>query len=451
MHGSIKSYACSFRTVVFITLLGFSTFLSADDSCSSATDKMEEAFASWVSGDSELSAPSVIYRLERPGGVVVEENAFGTVRSGGQPISVNTPFYIASMSKTMVAATTLKLMQRNGIGLDTKLGELGLFSDAVIEKLHVYKGQSFGYQLTLRHLLNHSSGMKDYLLDDRDGIGADSESGSQPGSLAMAWFLQLPAYSACINTTDECLPGTVLQEMYPGRPWTHWDAAAWQADPQDRDAGLLNYYLAEMAGTALFEPGKGWHYSDTNFMILGLLVEKLTGLPLGQALAVELFQPLGMKHSWQSHSGVSPAEKSPQAADIDVLGYRVLALNADMSWDWGGGGVVSTVADLTIFIRALMEGRIVSDPVLMKELQRLSPTLEDAQGLARGYGLGLGYIRDSAAGSLFGHTGAWGSLMFYLPELDMTMAATINKAADGHLHQELSRYLTNAARACHEN
>ena len=205
-----------------------------------------------------------------------------------------------------------------------------------------------------------------------------------------------------------------------------------------------------MAGSALFEPGNGWHYSDTNFMILGLLVENLTGLPLGQALAVELFQPLGMKHSWQSHSGVLPAVKSSQAADIDVLGYRLLALNADMSWDWGGGGVVSTAADLTIFIRALMEGRIVSDPLLMNELQHLSPTKEDAQGLARGYGLGLGYIRDSAAGELYGHSGAWGSVMFYLPELDMTMAATTNKAADNQLHQELIRHLTNTARACHE-
>ena len=437
-----------FRICLLALLLTTSKLYAGEDMCGTAIGQMEGTLTSWVSGDAEQLVPSVIYRLEQPGSAVLKENAFGLVIKGGQAVAAQTPFYIASMSKTMVASVVLKIMERKNIALDTPLGQLDMFTDDMLERLHVYEGKSYGSRITVRQLLRHTSGLKDYLLDDRSGIGADSEMGFRPGSLIGAWFPQIGEYADCISGSAECPEGTDPKNFYPGRQWAQWSPRAWQADPDNRDAGLLNFYLAVMADSALFVPGSARHYSDTNYMILGLVIEHLTGKNLGEALVSELFQPLGMEHSWLSYSGVGPLSDTPEAADFDAAGFMLLSLNADTSWDWGGGGVVSTARDLTIFVRALMQGRIFSKTETNEALKQLIPTLEDEKGIARGYGLGVRYIRDSEAGELWGHTGAWGSIMFYAPVLDIAMAATINKGLAHGMQDQLTHLLATAAGAC---
>ncbi len=437
-----------FTACLLTTLLTTSQLSAGEDACGAAIGQMEEVLVSWVSDNAEQSVPSAIYRLEGPGGAGLKENAFGLVKNGGQAVSTQTPFYIASMSKTMVAAVLLKIMERKNMGLDMPLGQLDLFTGDVLEQLHVFKGESFGSRITIRQLLRHTSGLKDYLLDDRDGTGSDSEVGFQPGSLIGAWFPQIGEYAKCISGAADCGEGVRPENFYPGRHWAHWSPEAWRVDPDNRDAGLLNFYLAEMADSALFVPGSARHYSDTNYMILGLMIEHLTGNTLGEELISELFRPLGMKHSWLSYSGLDPLSDTSEAADFDAAGFKLLSLNADTSWDWGGGGIVSTARDLTIFVRALMQGRIFLKPGTVKALKQLVPTLKDDNGVARGYGLGVRYIRDSKAGELWGHTGAWGSLMFYAPELDIAMAATINKGLAHGMQSQLTHLLAGAANAC---
>ena len=433
---------------LFAFLLVTPSISVGEDVCGAAISQMEETIESWVSAGAEPLAPSVIYRLDGPDGVLQKENAFGLLASDGQPASARTPYFIASMSKTMVAAVVLKITERENISLDTSLGRLVAFSKDMLDQMHIFEEQSFGSQITIRQLLNHSSGLKDYLLDDRNGTGAKSENGFMPGSLIGTWFTQLGEYARCVSKSTDCPVGTDTRSLYPGRQWAHWNRQAWLDDPDNREAGLMNFYLAEMAGSALFEPGSARHYSDTNYLILGLIIEHLTGKRLGEALLTELFQPLGMDNSWLSYSGVDPLAGVQQAADFDAGGFMLLSLNANMSWDWGGGGVVSTARDQTVFMRALIQGQIFTKPETVNALKQLIPTQEDEEGVARGYGLGVGYTRDSEAGELWGHSGAWGSIMLYAPVHDMAMAATVNRALASDMQNQLTQYLAAAASAC---
>jgi D-alanyl-D-alanine carboxypeptidase len=147
---------------------------------------------------------------------------------------------------------------------------------------------------------------------------------------------------------------------------------------------------------ALFVPGTNWAYSNTGYVLLGLVVEKITGQTIGEALRMRIFEPLGPRET-SFPTGIEMPEPFAHGY-AGFLGNTLLDLTALMhpSWGYAAAQIVSTAADVTTFFSALMKGRVVSAPLL-----RQMKTHSDSSGT---YGLGL-RLSFTSCGRAFGHEG----------------------------------------------
>jgi D-alanyl-D-alanine carboxypeptidase len=261
----------------------------------------------------------------------------------------------------------------------------------------------YGAGITLRHLLTHTAGLRDAMVDDTDRIG-----GPAPGSLI----------------------GRLMgEDGDPARPWVPWDPSR----PDDPDAGLINFFLnSGIAGAALGPPGQAFHYSDTGYVLLGLVLQRVDARPLHEQLREEIFEPLGLHDSYLAYRDDPPglgAARRPEA-DCWAEGTPCLSAGVNLSFDWAGGGVVATARDLIAFLRALLGGRLFDRPETLQVLLdwQVPAGLEPPRS-----GVGLGLFRvQSPCGPLIGHSGAWGAKMFFAPDLDLYLAGTTNQSASPH-------------------
>jgi D-alanyl-D-alanine carboxypeptidase len=147
----------------------------------------------------------------------------------------------------------------------------------------------------------------------------------------------------------------------------------------------------------LFAPGAGWSYSNTGYVLLGLIIEEATGTSLGRQLKARLFGPLGLHHT-------SFPTTDPRIAGRHAHGYLLDGTPQDVtgispSWAWAAGAMVSTVEDVARFYRALLGGRL-----LPARLLRAMQTTVDAESGLR-YGLGLFAVELPCGGTVWGHEG----------------------------------------------
>ncbi|MEU9702412.1 serine hydrolase domain-containing protein [Streptomyces sp. NPDC047981] len=163
---------------------------------------------------------------------------------------------------------------------------------------------------------------------------------------------------------------------------------------------LVDLSLSEPRTT---EPGVAYKYSNANFVVVGMLIEKLTGKPVAQEYERRIFKPLGLRNT----SYVHPDTK---IAGLQVRGYLhpdeaggalVDSTEQTVSWAQSAGAVISTPADLNTFTGALMRGRLLS-PRMLEAMTTVTPT--DATN-TRFYGLGLRRYDLSCGTQVFGHTG----------------------------------------------
>ena len=248
-------------------------------------------------------------------------------------------FRIGSITKTFVATVVLQLVGEGRLRLDEPVAR------------HLPGLLAGGDRITVRQLLNHTSGLPDYAGD------------------------------------PELFAGIVENRVWEPRELV----ALAQKHPQ------------------LFPPGSAWSYSNTNYIVAGRLVEAVTGRPLGRELDRRIFTPLRLDHTsfpartahltgYHAHGYLSP-EPVPtvDGPRLDVTGYNP-------SHAWAAGAIVSNAVDLSTFFRTLLEGRLLS-PRLLREMQTTvaqDPT--DPASTFR-YGLGLERINDPC-GANWGHRGS---------------------------------------------
>ncbi len=343
-----------------------------------------------------------IVRLETADSKLIWTGACGRARANSAaPITPSYRFHTASVTKTMTAALILQLAEDGAFGIagvDVRLAELGIFASEIIERLHRRGGVSRGGAITLRHLLTHTSGLRDAMVDDASQIG-----GPAPDSLIGRLFAG----------------GDVT------RRWEPWDAAR----PTNADAGVINFFLAQGIGDApLSAPGTAFHYSDTGFVILALVGEKVGGAPLHRLFRKRLFEPLGIAHTYLAYRDDPPnlgLRREPEC-DSYAGGIAILSSGVNLSFDWGGGGLVSSAADLTTFLRGLLSGRLYRKPSTLAAMTDwiVPPGLQ-----APRTGVGLGIFRVAyPGGELVGHSGAWGAKMFRDIESGVMISGTSNQS-----------------------
>ncbi|MEU5434915.1 serine hydrolase domain-containing protein [Streptomyces sp. NPDC020719] len=156
---------------------------------------------------------------------------------------------------------------------------------------------------------------------------------------------------------------------------------------------------------AHFAPGKKWEYSNTNYVLAGLIVEKVTGRPVAQEIDRRIVQRLGLRHTYFPAPGdATIREPHPKGYDRDAAGAPLDVTEFDPSWAWSAGQMVSTNSDLNRFFTALMTGGLLP-PAQLAEMRTTVPAGEPFASGAR-YGLGLVSTPLSCGGVYWGHGGS---------------------------------------------
>ena len=331
---------------------------------------LQEIVENTLTASEENPIHGVSVRRESKSGEIDTASAFFSPYKDS--FDSNHSFRIASISKMFTAVLILRLCDRNLIDLDD-FAEKHLSPETLqVSKMHLYNGQNQFSQITIRHLLQHKSGLPDYITSEQ--------------------FLER------IFTNPE-------------RQWSGREILSW----------IEEVGLGEGA-TSL--PGAEMSYSDTNYVLLGCIIESILGISLADALTAEIFIPLQMQDSYlefyQNKRGNNPVFY-PNYGEISLA-------QVNTSFDWGGGGIVSTHKDLHLFIRGLFEGALLTKESLE---EMISVESEDEPRFlfgANSSGYGLGIRRLEVNGRVFyGHSGSWGCLLEYEPISQLSISMTINQ------------------------
>jgi D-alanyl-D-alanine carboxypeptidase len=184
--------------------------------------------------------------------------------------------------------------------------------------------------------------------------------------------------------------------------------------------------LAIVRGSAPdFPPGERVQYSNSNYMLLGLIVEQVTGRTIGDAIAERIFGPLGMTGSSFADTPDMPEPymHGYQPLEIGVPLVDVSRSNPDVPW--ASGAIVSTLADMRTWAEALATGSLLT-PETQAERLRLNPVSRPGQSV--GYGLGI-----LSYNGLLGHNGGipgYSSWLVHDPATGTTLAVVTNRSTE---------------------
>lgn len=177
-----------------------------------------------------------------------------------------------------------------------------------------------------------------------------------------------------------------------------------------------------------FSPDQGFHYSNTNFTLLGLIIEKLTGNPLQTEIKNRILNPLGMSNSDLAIDAAFPDPHSHGYMYMDSLATQPTDVtNQDPIWGWAAGSMISTLDDLSKYAKPLATGTLISvksqsDRLKWKTDMMLPTGAWKDRNLKYGFGIA------SFEGAI-GHNGGipgYNSFMGYIPEKDATIIVLVN-------------------------
>ena len=293
-----------------------------------------------------------------------------------------------SVGKTFAAAVALQLVKEGKINLD--------------EKIEKYFGQEKWFSrlpnakdISVRQLMNHTSGLVRYEVKE-----------------------------------------TFIKDLNanPDKVWK----------PEE----LVSYLLDEKAP---FEAGKGWDYSDTNYILLGMIIEKVTGKKYYDLAKSRLLNPLKLQRTFpqdkrqlkgliQGYAG----ENNQFVGKDRVLENGKFIINPQ--FEWTGGGMVSNAEDLARWAKAMYEGKAFDASLLPQMLDGVSTPM---LGKEAKYGLGV-IIRPTRAGLTYGHSGffpGYMTEMMYFPEHKISVAVQVNSSVPQNFGKPLGRVAVEAAEA----
>ena len=360
---------------------------------------------------------NLVFEIAIPSLNFLHPIALGRARADSDvPMTPAHLFHIASITKTMTAVLILQLWENGAFGskgLDVSLAELSIFKPEVLRRLHVKNGVSHASAITLKQLLTHTAGLKDPYSDDAKVTAAENKNQPAPGSIAARWQADLEKLGAGDSSLDE-------HSALIYKNWTPWDPT----QPDNPDAGIVNYYLNNLGDSPVALPGEVYHYSDTGFVILALIAEKISAKSYHRLLRQNIFTPTGMDSAYLAYAE-EPGTKQNLISDCYAGPFPMVSGGFNFSFDWGGGGVVTTASDLNKFLQALINGRLFKKAVTLEEMLnwKTYPGLTNTNT-----GLGIFAEKNKKSGTiLWGHDGAWGSVMYHEPASGIFISGTINQ------------------------
>ena len=315
---------------------------AAGGAASAAPSKGEaESLKSRAQGLVEAGYPAVLAAVTDSKG----ESAGVAVGKGnletGQAPPMDGEVRIGSNTKTFVAVVVMQMVQEGKVGLD--------------EPIETYlpgliKGEGIdGSRITVRQLLQHTSGLPEY-------------TDTTPGS------------GDIFQVKDHYIPPRDLLDTALGKP-------------------------------AQFEPGAQWKYTNTNYLVLGMLVERVSQRPVGEQIDERIVKKLGLSHTYFPAPGDRSIKGThPQGYHLSAEGKLEDITEMDPVWGWAAGAMVSTPSELNTFFQAVFDGRLLTQSSI-DEMKNGAVDASSYLGPGTVYGLGLIGRSLSCGGTSWGHGG----------------------------------------------
>ncbi|ROQ95079.1 D-alanyl-D-alanine carboxypeptidase [Streptomyces sp. 2132.2] len=265
---------------------------------------------------------------------------------------------------------------------------------------------------------SYTAGVGDLTTGSKVPVDGQVRIGSNTKAFTAVVVLQLVAEGkiGLDTTVDTYLPGLVRGEGIDGSRIKVRQLLQHTSGLPDYSRYLgddARYYdPRELLDTALrhpadFEPGKSWKYSNTNYVLAGLLVQKVTGRPLAQEMDRRIIKPIGLRHTYFPAPGdASIREPHPHGYLRDAADGPLRDITEiDPSWGWAAGQLISTNSDLNRFFTALLGGRLLP-PAQLAQMRTTVPA-EATFGPAARYGLGIVSRPLPCGGLSWGHGGSF--------------------------------------------
>jgi D-alanyl-D-alanine carboxypeptidase len=323
----------------------FALFLGAVAGCDSSADAADDDDQVALQRDADalraLGITGVQARLVLPDDRQLIATSGVADLATNDPVSPEGYFRIGSTTKAFVATVVLQLVGDDQISLDDTV-------ESWLPGL-VQRNGNDGSAITIHHLLQHRSG----IIDDYPPMG----------------------------TPDEYY--------------------------QNRNTGYTpdEIVARAMAQPPEFEPGEGWGYANTNYVLLGMIIERATGRPWYSEVEDRITTPLGLDRTiWP---GTSPEIPEPHAKGYELFPGETDLVDVTRLTDAdASGGILSTTADINQFFRALLGGRLLR-PRELQEMQTTVAVSADVEQFWPGAGDGLGLFSRplSCGGVYWGHSG----------------------------------------------
>lgn len=282
---------------------------------------------------------------------------------GNSALDQTTVFHGASTTKLNVAILMLLLSEEGLVDLDASWTE------------YIQLDVNFDEDITIRQLLNHTSGIADYL--EAPGSGANITSD-------FSYFYT---------------PEEILEDI--------------------------------VSGTPVFPPGSNFQYSNSNYVLAALIIEAVTGNPVHEELRNRIWQPLGMEHTYFG----AYEEYSESRAGIwwnfgeGVQNYSDVSTVSMLSYAYGAGNIVTCPEDLALLLRALFKGEILQEET-MEEMLEIVPASQATWTF--GYGLGVHRAYNLTTDLILGHDGYYTNMTdaFYSMDCGFTLVTMTNSQTD---------------------
>ena len=292
------------------------------------------------------------------------------------PMTVATPYFLASITKMYTAVIVMQLAREGTLDLDAPIGDW--LPTEVTSGLHVIDAAEHGPSITVGHLLFQTSGLADYF------------GGGQKGQLSLEAALNAGADRALTIEDVADLVRTLQPKFAPG------------------------------AGGG----GKA-HYSDTNYALLGAIIATVTHEPVAADFKQRIFAPLGLEDSFVfDHTESRPAPA--------VMWHRDVALDVPLAMSSfpADGGVVSTLADSVRFLSGFFGDELLTPDELSYmtgRWNRIFFPMQYGAGVMR-FNLPRWISPFKSPGELIGHSGSSGSFAFYSRPRDLFVVGTVNQS-----------------------
>ncbi|MGV9883638.1 serine hydrolase domain-containing protein [Streptomyces sp. NPDC003006] len=282
-------------------------------------------------------------------GTLVNGKHRSSVSSGTAELGTDRPvprqgyFRMGSNTKTLVSTVVLQLVGEGRIRLDDTVDR---WLPGVVEA-----NGNDGRRITVRQLLQHTSGLPDY---------------------------------------DDSLPITDEEEFQKHR-FDHYEPR-----------GLVDLALRNRP---LFEPGEGWSYSNTGYILAGMIIEKATGHHWSDEVRTRIIEPLGLKHTFSPGGRTGLPQPHAKAYQQFKPGGRLVdSTEVNMTWGGSAGDLITTSNDLTRFWQGLLGGKLL-ERKQMAQMFKTVPAPDEASKVVQEMGLGVFRTRLSCGGAYWGHGG----------------------------------------------